>query len=440
MRSHPIAQLTAVALLTAVPVFAEDISAVVFDACRSKPEFFVYVPAEHTGRDAENQHFIVTPTPKGAFLAVWTQSSTENKPDQRIVVRRSTDRGRTWGEVVEIDGQTDGNGHRASWGFPVVTPGGRIYVFYNKNIGVQDVREDTTGEMRFKYSDDDGLTWKGPHTIPLPKVKRSHPDPKVPESWIVYQAPVVLDGQVIAPFTHWASSYHIKTSDLFQRDSRIHFIRFDNLLTETDPTRLRVSILPEDGEGIAVPRADKPEISVAQEATVARLSDGRWFAIFRTLRGSIWWSQSRDAGKTWAPAAELRYAPGGDVVKQPICPAPMYQLRDGRLVLIFHNNDGSANGGRGPADYTKNRSPAWITIGRERNPLPAGDEQPVTFDPPRVLMTNDLVPAGPIGRTELATYTSLFEYEGHAYFWYPDRKHYLLGRLLDDVLAQPAGR
>src|SRR5690606_11401140 len=204
----------------------------------------------------------------------------------------------------------------------------------------------------------------------------SHPDAGVSESWIVYQSPVVLDGQVIAPYTHWASSAFQETPNLFERDSRIHFIRFDNLLTEPDVEKLTLTVLPEDGEGLAVPRVDKPEISVAQEATVVRLSDGRWFSVFRTLRGSIWWSQSHDRGRTWSEPRELRDQPGGAVIHQPISPAPLYQLSDGRLVLIFHNNDGSANGGKGLADYKKNRTPAWIAVGRELSPLPAGDEQP----------------------------------------------------------------
>ena len=47
------------------------------------------------------------------------------------------------------------------------------------------------------------------------------------------------------------------------------------------------------------------------------------------------------------------------------------------------------------------------------------------------------VPDGAIDRTEIATYTSLFEFGNDVCFWYPDRKHFLLGRYLtDELLAE----
>jgi hypothetical protein len=71
---------------------------------RSRPDLVVYIPRGAKGHDAENQHFNVVAMPSGTFLAFWTQASVENAPDQRVVASRSTDRGRTWSEPVEIDG------------------------------------------------------------------------------------------------------------------------------------------------------------------------------------------------------------------------------------------------------------------------------------------------------------------------------------------------
>jgi len=53
-----------------------------------------------------------------------------------------------------------------------------------------------------------------------------------------------------------------------------------------------------------------------------------------------------------------------------------------------------------------------------------------------LLLDNDRVPFGPVDRTEVATYTSFFEHDGRAYFWYPDRKHFLLGKDLTARLSE----
>ncbi|MGB9625640.1 MAG: hypothetical protein ACPMAQ_12360, partial [Phycisphaerae bacterium] len=79
--------------------------------------------------------------------------------------------------------------------------------------------------------------------------------------------------------------------------------------------------------------------------------------------------------------------------------------------------------------------PAFIAIGREID----DPDQPIAFTPPRQLVDNGGVSDGPSNQTGIATYTSLFEYDGRVYFWYPDRKHYLLGKVLSDELLTDAG-
>ncbi len=99
---------------------------------RTRPDLRVYIPKNEKGPDAENQHFLVTPTNAGAWIAVWTMATHENHKDQCVVVSRSIDKGKTWTEPVKLDGQEGDNGKRASWGFPFVVPKtNRIYVFYN---------------------------------------------------------------------------------------------------------------------------------------------------------------------------------------------------------------------------------------------------------------------------------------------------------------------
>ena len=164
---------------------------------RSNPDFIVFLPNPNDPSEHENQHFNVVVTPEGTFLAFWTQGSRESDPDQRTVMSRSTDRGRTWSPYVVIDGPTpddDPGVGLASWEFPIIAPGvlpdggTRIWCFYTKNIGIQDVRTADTGVMRARWSDDDGLTWsEQTHDFTIPKRAIAHPDPKVPSTWIVYK-------------------------------------------------------------------------------------------------------------------------------------------------------------------------------------------------------------------------------------------------------------
>jgi hypothetical protein len=413
---------------------------------RTDPDFRVYVPETQTGPTASNQHLIVVPTPADTFVAVWKQASMENEADQHVVAARSTDRGESWSDPVEVDGPApdDGPGTGlASYPFTVVAPGvapdggHRIYCFYNKNVGVDDAREDTTGVLRCRYSEDDGRTWSdGTVDLPIDSCAISHPDPDVPESWIVYQPPTVTDdGAVLAGFTHWASdAVDVPDSgSLFDKHSEIRFLRFENLLEATDPGAIEVTTWPDRSHGLQVPHPERPGVSVAQEPSVRPLSDGRLICVLRTLQGRAYFALSEDGGRTWDTPRPLHYDPGRpSPVENPISPCPLYGLGDGRFLLVFYNNDGTGHGASGPTDIGRNRTPAWYAIGEETD----HPTHPLRFDGPWILADNDRVPFGPNDRTEVATYPSFFEHDGRSYFWYPDRKHFLLGKDLTEELAR----
>ena len=211
----------------------------------------------------------------------------------------------------------------------------------------------------------------------------------------------------------------------------VWFLRFDNILTETDPDKLKLTTLPEGENGIRVASPFDPKISVVQEPSIQNLSDGRLICVMRTITGYIYYSISSDNAHTWDEARPLRYVEDGEPLKQPIAPCPLYKTSDGKYILIFHHNDGTGGGGKDVFDYTRNRSPAYISLGRE---ILESQGQPIIFNQPKLLVENGRIPDGPIGRTEIATYTSYFEYRGKHYFWYPDRKHYLLGKILTEDL------
>ena len=405
-------------------------------ALASEPDRIVFVPREQRGPEACNQHFLVVATRRGTFLAVWTQGTREAHDDQHVLVSRSTDRGHSWSapSMVAPDPQSPQR-CLASYGFPVVVPhSGRIYLFWNQNIGAADTRQDLTALLAYRWSDDDGVTWsQDVQTRTIPKAEISDPDPNAVENWVVYQAPIITRrGEVMVGFSRFApgKARHC----LSEHGCEVSFLLFDNILSEPDPTKLTIRTLPDEGQGLRVPWPDKPQVSCAQEPTVHDLNDGRMICVMRTMTGYVYFALSADGGRTWDTPRPLRFAPRGPKIPQPVAPCPLYKLRDGRFVLIFHNNDGTANGGSGPLDAARNRRPAYLSVGREI----AHPDHPLIFTEPRFLADNGGIVDG-LDATEICTYTSLFEFENDVYFWYPDRKHYLLGKVLSNSLLDDSG-
>lgn len=415
---------------------------------RTRPDLTVYLPESYEGDDAANQHFNVIQTPSGTLLGFWTQSTYENADNQRVVVSRSTDMGKTWTLPQIIDGPKPDNPPRtglASWEFPIVAPGilpdggDRVYCFYNKNVGIDDARPDTTGVLRCRYSDDDGISWSEEmFDYPIAPNAISHTDPTVPANWIVYQNVFVSqENHVIAPFTRWASDTVDPAKkiglNLLEHESEICFLRFENILTEPDPEKLIVTTYPQTPHGLQVESPYRPNVSVAQEPTVQSLSDGRLICVFRTLRGINYFALSEDDGRTWDSPRPLRYEPNGNSILNPISPSPLYRLKDGRYLLLFYNNDGTANGGKSPVDSKHNRYPVWLTIGRE---IPGEKDHPLHFGPPKILASSDGVMLPHTAGTQVATYPSFVDTGEQRILFYPDRKHYLLGKYLTNEWLQ----
>ncbi len=402
----------------------------------SKSDFQVYIPSGQDQPDSSNQHVSVLPLPNGDFLATWTMSSLEGVGDQHIVTSRSSDQGRTWTKPEYLEGPKL-DGYIASWSFPFMVPSsGRIYMFYHKQRGFIDVDAQTTAQLWYVVSDDLGYTWSKPYThLKIDRNSYSHPNPDADSNFIVYQPPVITaSGEVIVGMTHWATGILKKGIHV---PSEVRFIIFDNILTIGDPEDLEITITPENGaDGLRMAFPEIPEISFLQEPSLAVLSDGRLFCVMRTGTGYAGHAISKDHGRTWSKPDILRYVSGGECIKQPMIPCPIYKLRDGRYILIFHNNVGDANGGRHFMDWCRNRRPVYLTVGRE---VLGDKKQPLMFNQPKVITDNDRVPISRKQLTEIGTYPSLFEYDSKVYFFYPDRKHYILGKILHENLISDFG-
>jgi len=210
------------------------------------------------------------------------------------------------------------------------------------------------------------------------------------------------------------------------RDSQVEFMRFDNIDEGPDPKDLKISFLHSDGGGVRVPFPARRDISVAQEPSFVNLPDGKLFMTMRTMTGLIWYSVSEDDGQTWREPDILRYRDYGEPVLQPISCCPIYEMKDGRFILLYHNN--ARNYETVYLPMHRNRQPAYIALGEYRKDA----IQPIWFSQPKKFLDNDHVPIGPIDRNEIGVYTSYTEVDNKRILWYPDRKFFLLGKIISD--------
>ena len=397
---------------------------------RTEPNCVVYVPTglDGTTGDTGNEHFLVFDGPDGALMAVWTQSSYESAPDQRIVFARSDDEGTTWTSPRQIAGADPKTGKgMASWGFPMVSTSGRIYVLYSRHIGVNDWRKHITGWLAGIYSDDAGATWSDEQIVPFRRSKWDNPDPAMPHNIIVWQRPLRLsEGKYYVGFTRWISPViargPLKGQPRTPGKSIVEFMRFENLDDDPEPAQLAIRCFMADDGALRIVSEHPSGLSHLEEPAIVPLPDGRLFCTMRTSRGHPYFTLSSNTGETWCGPEPMRHFDGGPFLLHPKSPCPIYQLASGDYVFFYHNHrSGRVRGG---ADH---RRPICLVKGEFR----AGADQPIWFSEPRVWMDSFGIP---LGHPEagagagMSMYSSLTERNGETVFWYPDRKFFLLGK------------
>jgi len=397
---------------------------------RSKPDYVAYQPKSIDGStfDTGNEHFLVTDAPDGNMMAVWTQSTLEGGGDHRIMFSRSLDEGITWTSPKRLVGpRWVGDGKIASWGYPLVSKSGRIYVVYNQYQGSIDTIDQFTGTMDCIYSDDLGETWTTPQTIPMDRSPFDHPDSEVPSNWIVWQLPIRdLQGRWFTGFSRWISTAVRRAPrgrGPWYFESVVEFMRYENIDDDPQPEDIKISWSAWGDKALRVPHYEDPLLSLAHEPSVVRLPDQRLFCVMRTMTGYIWYSLSDDDGYTWCSPRPLLRKDFGLPILQPIFCCPVYPLADGRYVLIHHNNSGRLNG-CAPEDTRVNRRPAYVALGEFRPDA----EQPIWFSESKVLMDNDNVKLGPRQGIDIGGYTSFTNRNGNNILWHPERKFFLLGK------------
>ena len=282
----------------------------------------------------------------GSWLCVLTTGrGREGEKGQHIVATISPDRGRTWSELIDIE---PANGPAASWAMPLVTPSGRVYVFYNYNGDhIADVaRVDTLGWYCYRYSDDGGRTWSERQRLPVRQTavdRQNHWNGKVQMFWGIGK-PILVKDAAIFSFTK-IGKYPLDNSEGW-------FFRSDNILTEQDPQKIHWQMLPEGEHGLRAPEHG----SIQSEQNLVALSNGDLYCMYRTAQGYPCHSYSRDGGKTWTKPVAATYTPGGRRFKHPRACPRIWRTNNGHFLFWFHNNGGKSFQGR---------NPAWLSGGVE---------------------------------------------------------------------------
>jgi hypothetical protein len=285
-----------------------------------------------------DQPYVVV-TAEGHWLCTLTTGAgQEGQGGQHVVSTISTDHGRTWSELVDIEPAT---GPAASWVVPLVTPAGRIYAFYTYNGDQIDLgRNDVHGWYAMKYSDDGGRSWSDRrYRLPLRRTACDtlEKDGQLVQMFWGIDKPKIADGSVYFAFT--------KLGKYFLQEGEGWLFASDNLLAATDPQEIRWTLRPDGERGL---RKDGLG-SVQEEHNLVPLGGDRLYCVYRTTMGYACHTYSDDGGRTWSDIEPMTYTPGGRVVKTPRACPKLWRCANGKYLFWYHLHSGPSFQGRNPA-------------------------------------------------------------------------------------------
>ncbi|MGD1945398.1 MAG: sialidase family protein [Croceivirga sp.] len=396
------------------------------DILHTKPDYIVYVPQEERNQrgDTYNDHFHVFYGVSGVLFAMWTQASDEGHLDQHVVFSKSYDEGMTWEHPIVIAGSETVLNRReiSSWQIPMVSEKGRIYVLWNQQeYGQTGLTGQLCGWMYGRYSDDEGETWSDAEKINMPIMDSDKENPSTPPDWAVWQKPLRLgkNEKYLVGLTR-----HAKVGKKKRYRTSVEFIQFNNIDEHPEISELSISWFMTNENVLEVP-SDYGG-ATCEEPSIVKLPDNRLFALLRTGTGYPYWSQSIDNGITWMKPKPLLDKDGGKPFLQPISPCPIYDWKgneagSGYYYAFLHNRfDFKAK------SAYQNRGPVYLIAGTFQKDA----EQPIWFGEPKIFINR---PA------ENSLYSSsTVSPDGKNILWYNDKKHYLLGKIIDEKWFEEA--
>jgi len=340
-----------------------------------------------------DQPFIVK-TDDGAWLCCLTTGADhEGQTGQIVITQRSVDQGKTWQDMVHVEPPS---GPEASYAVMLKVPSGRVYLFYNHNTDnlrkakadnppYRDglcSRVDSLGYYVFKYSDDHGKSWSAkryPIPVRMFAIDRNNAyQGEVRYFWNVGK-PFILDGRGYVSL-HKVGGLGV---GFFTSNEGV-LLMSENILTETDPKKIRWQTLPDGEIGLRTPPGGGP---VAAEQSYSLLSDGSIYCVYRTIDGHPVNCYSRDGGHTWEPPQYKRYA-DGRLMKHPRAANFAWRCSNGKFLYWFHNHGGrfiKAHPQRASMAYN-DRNPVWLCGGIEAD-SPSG--KIIRWTQPEILIYDD---------------------------------------------------
>ncbi len=379
------------------PYVKSEVKPFVFNGVYYDPSIdadFVNIYNQGPGDHETNQQPSVAINSEGVITIVWTQASVESAKDQSVVSSTSFDGGITWRAPVDIERAADKR--PGSWAMIFCVPHtGRFYVFYWYDEN-QNVKRDA-GRICFRYSDDNCTSWSTRYPISMP---RHDLDVEGQDShgWNTGFPILMPDGAMLMGFSKMgpdlgedaAKRAGAKPGPQFWR-TEVFFLRAENILTETDPEKLKFRITPSGAEGLWIPDEEDPKLHFCQEPFMALLPGGRVICTMRVMNGYPVFSISADYGITWSKPVPLRNRPGGDLLKHVCGPCQISSTPDGRIYFLFSNRNDYYGTESTWSRRWANRDPVHIVIGREfpllAKGLPEGqDNAGIYFDKPRIIL------------------------------------------------------
>jgi hypothetical protein len=289
--------------------------------------------------------------PNGNWLCTLTTGSgREGERDQHIVSTVSSDQGRSWSSLVDIE---PADGPEASWVVPLVIPSGRVYAFYTYNgdriheLNGREIRADTVGWYCYRYSDDCGRSWSQErYRLPMRVTACDRANDwqgDVQIFWGICK-PITIEHDVLFSFTK-LGKYMLDLGEGW-------IYRSPNLLSECDVSKLQWELLPEGDHGI---RAEQFG-SIQEEHNLVATRDGL-YCVYRTTNGYPCHTYSSDGGRSWEIPAPMSYSPGGRTIKNPRACPRVWKTSQGKYLFWFHNHGGQGFQGR---------NPVWVAGGEEK--------------------------------------------------------------------------
>ncbi len=369
----------------------------------------------------------------GSWTCVMTTGKgVEGEAGQHVVSCISTDQGKTWSELYDIE---PADGPEASWVMPLLVPAtGRIYAFYTYNkdnmrevktiAGSTIKRVDSFGAYAYRYSDDQGRTWsKDRYEIPMRLFATDRNN--------AYGGKVQFFWGVGKPFIHKDSAYVCASKvggfgrGFFEQNEGVLF-QSSNILTEHDPSKHTWETLPEGDVGLRPPVGGG---KIGGEFNATPMADGSLYGTYRTVAGFSCHAYSRDHGRNWTPPAYMTFTPVGRRIKNPRAANFVRRFSNGKYLYWFHFHGGEVFGRTRDIDNWKayaHRNPAWLCGGVERDGF-------IHWSQPEIVLYDD----------DLGTrfsYPDLFEQDGEYYITETQKEiarvHHLDKTLLEGMWAQ----